>query len=97
MNITAQKLGMVNTVFDSPHGLCNTVNVSTALDMALLAYNCMQCTVFAEVVKTPYYEMETALSFYEWTNTNKLLGVDFDSEDGCELFKGTLGCKTGIT
>ena len=49
------------------------------------------------MVKTPFYELETNLMFYEWTNTNKLLGCDDDEEDACEPFKGTLGCKTGIT
>ncbi len=41
--------------------------------------------------------METALRSYEWYNTNKLLGVDVDSEETVEKFEGTLGCKTGVT
>ena len=41
--------------------------------------------------------METPLRQYEWYNTNKLLGVDIDSEETVEKFEGTLGCKTGVT
>lgn len=97
MNVLAQKLGMTQSVFDSPHGLANSVNVSTAYDMATLSYHCMQNDVFQEVVKTPFYECETELAQYEWQNTNRLLGFDFDSEDTVPLFTGTLGCKTGVT
>lgn len=97
MNITAQKLGMANSVFDSPHGLANVINVSTAFDMAILSHHCMQNEVFCEVVKTPFYEVETPLMQYEWQNTNRLLGYDFDAEDTVQLFHGTLGCKTGVT
>jgi D-alanyl-D-alanine carboxypeptidase len=35
---------------------------------------------------------------YEWQNTNRLLGHDFDSDDIIvPKFDGTLGCKTGVT
>lgn len=36
MNKYAKKLGMFNTHFDSPHGLINNYNKSTAYDIALL-------------------------------------------------------------
>ena len=57
---------MSNTVFDSPHGLQNNINISTALDMAILTFNCMQKEIFAEVVKTQFYEVETEHANYEW-------------------------------
>lgn len=42
MNLIATKqLGMTNSVFDSPHGLSNVINVSTAFDMAILSNHCM--------------------------------------------------------
>jgi len=42
--------------------------------------------------------METPLQQYEWQNTNRLLGGVGDLDDGpVEAFKGTIGCKTGIT
>jgi hypothetical protein len=46
--------------------------------MAILTYACMQIDLFAEIVRTTTYEVETELSFYEWTNTNRLLGADID-------------------
>lgn len=98
MNAQAAKLGMMNTLFDTPHGLANPNSLSTAHDIALLSYHCMQNDQFKQVVKTPYYFMETPLQQYEWFNTNRLLGGAGDSEDGpVEAFKGTIGCKTGIT
>ena len=60
MNLTAQRLNMANTYFDSPHGLSNHNNLSTAFDVALLTYHCMKIEIFCEVVKTPYLEVETA-------------------------------------
>jgi D-alanyl-D-alanine carboxypeptidase len=52
---------MVNTIFDSPHGLSNAFNISTAFDIAILSHHCMQNEVFSEVVKTPFYEVETEM------------------------------------
>lgn len=66
MNIIAKKIGMNLSVFDSPHGLANSVNVSTANEQAILAYHCMQNSVFCEVVKTPFYNVETEMAEYEW-------------------------------
>lgn len=57
----------------------------------------MQIELFAEVVRTPFYAVDTELRAYEWYNTNKLLGVDVDNEETVEMFEGTLGCKTGVT
>jgi D-alanyl-D-alanine carboxypeptidase len=88
---------MLNTNFDSPHGLQNHTNISTAFDMAILSYHCMKNKVFREVVKTPLFEVLTPFCRYEWQNTNRLLGFDFDAEDCVEFFKGTIGCKTGVT
>ena len=62
MNIVAKKIGMKNTYFDSPHGLSNVNNVSTAYDMAVLACHCMKNDLFCEIVKTPYLETDE----YEW-------------------------------
>jgi D-alanyl-D-alanine carboxypeptidase len=63
--------------------------------MALLTYYCMQIAEFRQVVVTSTIEVETSMTSYEWSNTNLLLGHDNESE--IELFKGTLGCKTGVT
>lgn len=90
---------MTNTTFDNPHGLCNNTNLSTAQDIAILTMKCMKIPLFAQIVKCTQYEFKTEKQLYSWQNTNKLLGFDFDEEDetAIKLFKGTLGCKTGIT
>lgn len=50
MNGVAEKLGMHATHFDSPHGLQNTANVSTAYDMCKLAAAVMQEPVLRKIV-----------------------------------------------
>jgi D-alanyl-D-alanine carboxypeptidase (penicillin-binding protein 5/6) len=42
MNDYAEKLHMTSTYFDSPHGLMNIQNYSTAHDMAKLSAVCMK-------------------------------------------------------
>ena len=107
MNKQAEIVGLKQTHFDNPHGLCNIYNYSTALDMAILANKCMYIEQFRKVVKTKTYTVHTELRTYEWSNTNKLLGPDQIQKNDLDagqaddspvnLFKGTLGCKTGIT
>ena len=82
---------MYSTNYDSPHGLMNKWNYSTAHDTAKLAWNCMQIEEFREIVKTREYECYSSTKdgsnrLYRWENTNKLLGVE-----------GFNGVKTGIT
>lgn len=47
---------MAQTHFDSPHGLQNIENLSTAYDMAKLSALCIKNDYFREIVSTPYYE-----------------------------------------
>ena len=42
MNQQAVRLKMSSTVYDSPHGLMNKYNVSSAADQALLVGECMK-------------------------------------------------------
>lgn len=56
MNRNADKLMMCDTFYDSPHGLKNARNFSTAYDICLLVQECMKIPKFWEVVYTPYYE-----------------------------------------
>lgn len=56
MNRNALTLKLHNTFFDSPHGLMNPQNVSTAYDMARLATICMQIPTFRRIVSTKTYE-----------------------------------------
>lgn len=90
MNLNAAKLRMFSSNFDSPHGLINKYNYSTAYDVCIMTTHCMKNPTFREVVRTKAY---TAKPFnrpqeesYYWENTNKLLSQE-----------GFIGCKTGVT
>ena len=96
MNLYAFKLRMFSSQFDSPHGLANKHNYSTASDVCLLAARCMEIPRFRQVVNTQAYSCQALKSTthpnkkptqYSWENTNKLLGTG----------DGFIGCKTGIT
>lgn len=52
MNENANALKMQNTNFDSPHGLMNIQNLSTAYDMARLLTKCMTLSLFRKIVGT---------------------------------------------
>ncbi len=90
MNKNAKSLGLSNTTFANPHGLQNSMNKSTAYDVAKLSAACMRLPMFAEVVKKQRYvcvgqDMFDKQKRFSWENTNKLLA------------KGFCGVKTGIT
>lgn len=91
-------MGLKNTHFDSPHGLDNLQNISTAYDMGLLVTKCMEIQIFREIVATRDYRVNTETYTYLWHSTNKLLSgfIDKDEQE-IPKFEGTLGCKTGIT
>jgi D-alanyl-D-alanine carboxypeptidase len=42
MNKTAERLGLKNSMYDSPHGLSNKQNLSSALDVSKLSTICMK-------------------------------------------------------
>ena len=56
MNKNAKKIGMQNTNFDSPHGLSNKINLSTAYDMALLWMECVKIKDFNTITKWKLYQ-----------------------------------------
>jgi D-alanyl-D-alanine carboxypeptidase (penicillin-binding protein 5/6) len=85
MNFYAQKIGMQNTFFDSPHGLANILNISTSKDQCVLISHWFNQPIFDRVVNTKIHTCETEISSYTWVNTNKLLKRNFS------------GVKTGIT
>jgi serine-type D-Ala-D-Ala carboxypeptidase (penicillin-binding protein 5/6) len=93
MNLNAVKMKMFSSNFDSPHGLVNKVNYSTAYDICVLTTKCMQIPLIRDIVKTQVYRTAPLSSTHEhpqayvWENTNKLLGA----------VHGFIGCKTGIT
>ncbi len=93
MNKNAHKLKMNSTQFDSPHGLMNKNNFSTAKDILLMSLACMKIPRFRKVVNTKYYctrAYNNQKSLYNWENTNKLLGRK-------EHQLHWIGCKTGVT
>ena len=55
MNDNATNLKMTNSNFDSPHGLMNIQNMSTAYDMARLASKAMQSPTFRKIVAAKNY------------------------------------------
>ena len=82
---------MLSTQFDSPHGLQNPQNYSTAYDVGKLTCKCMENEYFRQIVRTQVFECEAKTSSgstrkYRWENTNRLLNHD-----------GFIGTKTGIT
>ena len=93
MNNNASKLKMFSSNFDSPHGLMNKYNYSTAYDLCLLTQRCMQISRFRDIVRTraftafPLNKLGSGEAPYHWDNTNKLLGH----------VEGFIGCKTGVT
>ena len=96
MNKNAFGLKMNNTHFDSPHGLSNWYNVSTAYDLAILCSEWVKSILFNRITRTKTYYWKgrnniginfskTIWKEYNWNNTNKLLE------------RGFIGIKTGVT
>jgi D-alanyl-D-alanine carboxypeptidase len=103
MNVQAKSIGMIESYFDSPHGLGNQNNVSTINDLAKLTDKCMQIPLFRLIVGSSYLETYSfnadKRTRYRWWSSNKLLGMKKDAKTGqlmpiCPFAKG---CKTGIT
>jgi serine-type D-Ala-D-Ala carboxypeptidase (penicillin-binding protein 5/6) len=57
MNKTASELQLKGTFYDSPHGLVNWVNRSTAFDIAKLSSIAMKNPKFRQIVATKYYKV----------------------------------------
>ena len=78
MNKTAEELNLKGSFYDSPHGLANMNNKSTALDVAKLSTRAMKWPVFREVVSTKYYTVKKNTNgnkrTYKWNNTHLMLG-----------------------
>jgi serine-type D-Ala-D-Ala carboxypeptidase (penicillin-binding protein 5/6) len=89
MNKNCCSLQLRSSFFDSPHGLMNRLNRSTAFDIAKLSSICMGDPRFVKIVSCSKYVVPKAISgnkrTYTWENTHKLIGP------GCN------GIKTGIT
>jgi D-alanyl-D-alanine carboxypeptidase (penicillin-binding protein 5/6) len=90
MNARARELGLKELSYRDPHGLSRE-NVSSARDLAALAFAAMKDERFRRYVSTRRHEYEVTTPdggqrAVTWTNTNKLLDVE-----------GYEGVKTGTT
>lgn len=99
--IAIEEFKLKSTFFDSPHGMMNRFNTSSAADIGRLSSIALSNPIFAKIVKTKRYKcyshkpsnfesLSTSSEFiprlYWWENTNKLLWRG-----------GYSGLKTGIT
>ncbi|MBP3950530.1 D-alanyl-D-alanine carboxypeptidase family protein [Bacillus suaedae] len=88
MNEKAKQLGMLNTMFQNPHGLDDHEDhFSTAHDMALLTQYAMNYEDYQTIVSTKSHRVEGDQTRV-WGNKNRLL---------TELYKYSTGGKTGYT
>ncbi|MFL5733027.1 MAG: hypothetical protein ACJ78Q_07470 [Chloroflexia bacterium] len=84
MNARAGQLGLTDSHFANPHGLDTEGHVSSAYDLASLAWYALHFPVFNEIVKTPSYN---APGGHPLRNTNEML----------TRYGGSDGIKTGWT
>ena len=87
MNNKAKELGLLNTHFETPHGLDADEHYTTAYELALLSNYALNNKIFAQIVGTKNYTV--VLNGYpkNLSNTNELLGN----------LDGVYGIKTGFT
>ncbi len=87
MNDKASELGLENTRFEDPAGLDATSNYSSARDLAILAREALEHSLFAQIVDTPEATIRTQNREIEIFNTNQLLNH----------YPPATGVKTGTT
>ncbi len=104
MNILAYRLHLYQTHYINPDGLTYYSAPTTpipghytpAYDLIRLAQYAMKLPLFAQIVKTGYYNLPATTSHhaYKWVNTNDLLGTH---PTEFPTLPGTTGIKTGFT
>jgi len=87
MNKKAEELGLLNTHFESPHGLDSDEHYTTAYELALLSNYALKNPIFAQIVGTKNYTATINGHSKTLSNTNELLGN----------LNGIYGIKTGFT
>src|SRR5215210_3693517 len=87
MNQEASELALTNTRFEDPAGLDTTGNYSSARDLAVLAREALEHSLFVELVDTPQDTISTQNREIEVFNTNQLLNT----------YPPATGVKTGTT
>ena len=87
MNQKAEELGLVNTHFETPHGLDSEEHYTTPYELAILTDYALKNKVFSEIVKTKSCSITINDCARTINNTNELLGN----------LDGVYGVKTGFT
>ncbi len=98
MNRRAEELGCTGTHFANTHGLPNENHYTTAYDLALIAGEAINHSVFRELCSTRTHTLPpTNLSAErQLYNTNALINAN-DHYPGNYLYEGAAGIKTGFT
>ena len=87
MNSKAKELNLLNTHFESPHGLDSDEHYTTAYELSLLSNYALKNPIFAKIVGTKNYTITINGYPKSLSNTNELLGN----------LNGVYGIKTGFT
>ena len=87
MNHYAKSLGLLDSHFESPHGLDSSGHYSSAYDLAVLTAKGMEYDMFREVVGTKEIRKDTYGFSRDYNNINKILWK----------IPGANGVKTGYT
>ena len=87
MNHYAKSLGLLDSHFESPHGLDSSGHYSSAYDLAILTSKGMEYDMFREVVGTKEIRREKYGFTRDYNNINKILW----------RIPGANGVKTGYT
>lgn len=87
MNQKAKELGLINSHFESPHGLDSDNHYTTAYELAILSDYALKNEIFFNIVGTKNYQITINGFPKNLSNTNELLGN----------FPGIYGIKTGFT
>lgn len=87
MNSKAKELNLLNTHFESPHGLDSDEHYTTAYELAILADYSLKNSTFSKIVGTKNYTITINGYPKNLSNTNELLGN----------LDGVYGVKTGFT
>lgn len=87
MNDFARSLGLLNSHFESPHGLDSAKHYSSAYDLAILTSKAMENEIFREICGEKTVSKEKYNFTREYNNINKILWQ----------IPGANGVKTGYT
>ncbi|MEM1295765.1 MAG: hypothetical protein AAGH89_10400, partial [Verrucomicrobiota bacterium] len=96
MNDRGRRLGLKNTTFKNPGGIDSDGQVTTARDLALLAWECYHQSFIREAVKIKSFKMTIAGKTRYATNPNKLL-AQMGACTGMKQGKSALARTTLIT